>query len=747
MDGRPIDPLTVQIDQTPGPADPLTPMRAFEPSGKEISDYHPLMAPEDLANKVIEFVSTAKNVMRSSGIFYRTRLNHNLYYARDGHAVWEENLRPDGEAGDSMYLSVNVAKNAIDHIMSMVTSSKPTIDPVARNTDVKSLETTQIAKAIIDAKLHAEGLISIIDTATKHCPVLGSGFIHGYWDDFAGGALGGNAPAPGQRGIVKSLPDGSPVMAMYKGDAKFENPSMLDVYFDLSAVSWDDVDEVVVRAYRNRYDLIVRYPQAAKEIKATPARANIRFEEYLPSPTSLTTIAQHMPPQQARVEVWYYYHRKTLAVPDGKMQIQLPDGTVLDSGPLPPGCDEMPVCRLCPDQVVGSAHGYAQMTSTGGLQEGLNIGASAMVTNMAAFARRIILAQKGMDIEPSDLTGDLKLLEVEFRPDGRPPVVPLELLGEPDKILKSLEWLIGQIEQDTGANSIIRGDPKGVTAGVAINLYQSMALQFSSPLEAARAKAMEWVANFIIKQYQARPDIERDVQIVGKAKRPMLQNFYGRDLYPIARFVCDPGNPSSRTVAGRLQMLQAIQQNGVPIPPASAFHLLDTGSWDEVTEPMVTQDNLISAENEHLSNGELVPVMPGDDPVLHIRGHLVVGYNPEVRFDQAKMQALNEHMQMHLNQMMQGDILVKVAAGMVPMGPFPPPGAPPTHGEAPPPAAPQGSGGSPGGGSSESGGKPPPKPAPKSAPKGVAPGPAAPAPGGEPPPTLKPPALPAIPRG
>ena len=733
-DGRPIDPLSVAVDQTPGPADPL---KKLTPAGDMVVDYHPLMAPEDLANKVVEFVWMTKQIMRSSGIFYRARLNHNLFYARDGHAVWEENLRPDGEGGNSMYLSVNVMKNAIDHILSMVCSSKPTIDPIARNTDVKSLETTVIAKALIDYKLHAENVIHNINTLTHHCPVLGAGFIHGTWDDFAGGPLGGSAPGPSQKGIVKSLPDGSSFMSMYKGDVKFENPSLLDVYFDQSATSWDDVDEVVVRTYRNRYDLVVRYPQAAKEIKAAPARANIRFEEYLPTPTSLTTIAQQTPPQQAKVEVWYYYHRKTLAVPDGKMQVQLPDGTVLDSGGLPLGCDEIPLCRAVPDEVLGSAHGYAQASSTGGLQEALNIGASAMVTNMAAFARRVILAQKGMDIEPSDLTGDLKLLEVEFRPDGKPPVQPLDLLGEPDKVLKSLEWIIGQVEQDTGANSIIRGDPKGVTAGVAINLYQSMALQFSSPLEGARAKAMEWVANFIVKMYQARPNVQREVQIVGKTKRPMLQSFYGRDLLPIARFVCDPGNPSSRTVAGRLQMLQAIQQNGVPINPSSAFHLLDTGSWEEVAEPMVTQDNLISAENERLSNGELVPVMPGDDPVLHIRGHLVVGYNPEVRFDQAKMQALNEHMQMHMNQMINGDILVKVAAGMVPMGPFPPPGAPPAHGEAPPPAAP-GPQGPPGGG---------PKPPPKAAPKGVAPGAAEPPSPDAAPPTPKPAPLPPIPRG
>jgi hypothetical protein len=161
----------------------------------------------------------------------------------------------------------------------------------------------------------------------------------------------------------------------------------------------------------------------------------------------------------------------------------------------------------------------------------------------------------------------------------------------------------------------------------------------------------------------------------------MMQSFYGKDLLPIARFECIPGNYSSRTEAGRLQMLQAMQQGGAPISPTAAFHLLTKGSLEEITEPLITQDNLIAAENEKLANGEPVPAMPGDDPVLHIRGHLVVGYNPEVRFDQAKMQALNEHLQMHVQQMSQGDIFVKIASGQLPMGPFAPPGTTPIPGD------------------------------------------------------------------
>lgn len=710
MPDRPVDPVFTVEDSGSSPVDPYNPaaLKMAEDLTKATSNYHALMKDTDLAAKVIEIVQGAKRVMRASGIYTRARLNHNLFYARDVLSTWEENLKTDGENGDSISLAVNILKNAVEHILAMINSTRPAMDPVAKNSDADTNNIVRVAKAVVDSRLHDQREINTVNMAVKHCPVLASSFIHSYWDPFVGGSLSGPAPA-GHPSIMRQTPGGVPVAQFFKGDVKFEVLSLLDVFFDLSAQSWDtDVDECVIRVYRNRYDLMARYPQVASALENAPPRATSIRHEYLPSPTSAATSAVQTPSQQARIEVWIYYHKRTLAVPNGRMLTILPGGTVLDDGPMPDGF-EWPVHRLCPDTVIGSAHGYAQVTSSGGLQEGLNIGASAVMTNLAAFARRVIVAQKGMEIEPSDLTGDLKLLEVEFTAAGKPPVEALDLMGDPGKTLDILNWMVGQIEQDTGANSIVRGDPKGVTAGVAINLYQSMAMQFSSALEGERTKALEWMANTIISSYRAHPDIEREVQVIGKTKRPMLRSFYGRDLHPIQRFVCDPGNPSSRTIAGRYQMAQMLKQDGVPTDPAKLVKLVQTGQWDDDTGGMSTQEDLIKAENELLAEGTLCPVMPGDDPVMHVRGHLPVGYNPEVRFDQAKLRALSEHLQMHFNQMVEGDPFVKLAAGLLPMGPFPKPGEMPVHGDAPPP--PGGSGGMPAGVPSPGGGQPPKSPA------------------------------------
>lgn len=653
--------------------------------------YYPNLPPDELAEVVEEIVHDCKQIFRASGIFKRARSNFNLYYARSGTTGWDEDIQVDGEFGGSMNMSVNVLKNALGHILQMVISHQPAVDPVVVNSDVASSNVVETAKAIINERLHRLKDIRTLDQCTRQCPVLGASYLHDYWDPYAGGTLKQAGIPAGVRAINRVDKDGNPLTPLaYRGDLRAEALTVMDVYFDTSIKDWEnDLKDLVCRVSRNAYDLAVEHPEQAEAILAAEPRYQFMMDEWLPSPSFATQQMFDTPPQQASREVWIYYHRRTPAVPEGRMLKMLAGGAVLEYGPLPKWVkdDDLPVHRLCPDPMIDSPHGYAAVTSSGGMQSALNIGASAVLTNMSAFSRKLILAQKGAEVEARDLTGDLKYLEVEFTPMGTPPITAIDLMGPQGPIIEILQWLVGQIEQDTGANSIVRGDPKGITAGVAINLYESMALQFASSLEEARSDAIGWHATNVVRAYQAHPEVQRDVQIVGSGKNAMLRDFYGEDLSGIASFTVDPGNPATRTLSMRYNMATALKQDGVPIQPGRLVHLMKTGDWDSATEESSSQEGLIRAENERLKLGQLVPVVPGDDPVLHMRGHLVVGNDLDTRMNPERLKAYMEHMHQHANQMMLGDIFVKIAAGLVPMGPFPPAGAPQAHGDTPAPGA------------------------------------------------------------
>lgn len=664
--------------------------RVLAVATEKLDEYHARapMFDQRIAEAVKRISEDARMVMRASGILARARLNQNLFYGRDGNAVWEENLRPGGENGDSLEVSVNVTRNLVRHIVGMVNSVRPVVDPRAGTTDSKAVDIVEIGRALSDLYLHKLKHVRYADKGAEHAPVHGVAFIHRYWDEYSGGLFSPDGAFPKDHPVLlDTLPDGQTITKAFRGDVKHENPTLLDVWFDYGARSWDEIDEVVVRVFRNRYDLIARHPEHAVSIANASTMGSLTtagLDEMLPSPTSLSKGLAQSDARRTKIEVWYYYHRKTLGCPIGRQTLLLPDGTILDDRELQ--WDDIPLFRMAPEEMLGSVHGYSTVTSLGGMQEALNIGVSAIVTNIAAFGRNIIVADRAAEIDPTNLTGDLKLLEADFD-NGKPPLQVLELMKIPPELMNAMQMLLGWMEQDAGVNAIVRGDPKGVTAGVAINLFQAMALQFASPLEKARAEAIEWMVNGIVEALRRHPDVQRDLPAVGKKKRQQLFKFYGRELEDIRCFDVELGNPMSRTVAGRLQMLQALRQDGLPIPPEKAMQILNTGNLDTSTEAVVIEQNLILAENEALLEGKDVPVRPGDDHLLHLQEHRSVAANPDVRFDAEKLAALDRHEQQHVKLWMDGDIVLKIARGGLPMGPMmmppaAPPGAPPGQGGA-----------------------------------------------------------------
>jgi hypothetical protein len=669
--------------------------------GEDVAaEYFANRDPEYLSSEIRRIVESTKQIMRAAGIFRRARANYNLFYAKEGGTFWDENLREDGDNGGSMHMSVNVMKNAIDHLIQMVTSHKPAVDPVTLNSSLSANDTTEVAKSIIDSRLHVQKEINTIDEGLRQTPVLGAAYLHPYWNPFKGKKT--DKPGKGSGHVRQFHPDpavGEVSPISFQGDIELECLNLLDVYYDLSISSWDKINDCVVRVFRNRYDCMVQWPDKADFLRQTPPRTVLNYDEFLPSPTFVSSQAAKTPSQEAMIELHIYYHKITPSCPFGKMQVQLPNGDVIEPAhPLPewvkPG--ELPIHRMCPDGMVGTPHGYAATTSTGGLQEGLNIGSSAMLTNMAAFSRKLILMQKGEEVDVANITGDLKLLEVNFNAQGKPPIESLDLLGSQNELIGMLGWFVGQIEQITGANSIVRGDPKGVTAGVAVNLYQSMALQSASIYEDSRSNAVSWWATTVVRAYQAFPDVERDIMVMGTNKTAYLKNFYGANLKGIDSFVVEPGNPGSRTLAMRYNMATAIKQDGVIIPPDKLVHLIKTGDWDSAVEGASSLDDVIRRENEQMMMGLPVFVIPGDDPVRHAQGHLVVLSNAKVRENPSLVQGVMMHLEQHLQKLAQGDVIVKLAAGMLPMGPFPAQNSPLAHGDTPapnhgtPPAPPPG---------------------------------------------------------
>lgn len=644
-----------------------------------------------LAQKIVQW-RTEKEPLDS-----RARLNWFAYYSLDGgRASWSDNLYLDGEMGERVRLRVGMARELIQHILVNTCSVEPSLDPLPQNTDQQSTKQVNVARSIAYDVMDNKGGYETANKATEYAEVLDFSAVEGEWDELDGGIF---AADDGQ----------SPV---YRGDVKYNVLGPGDIFFDLAKTDHDH-DYLGTRKWRNKFNLIAASDPALKdEIMRAPRKMfseDTRINE-LPNPIRFETADTEL------VEVFTFYHRKCAALPMGRRITLLSTGQYLEDGPLP--YDKIPVWWLFPSEVIGTSVGFGPMTALGSTQEAFNKMVSTVATTLYTHGISNVIVDSTANLDAQELGGGQRVFEVS-NPTHAPLnslIAPLQLTALPPEVFEFIKALEGFSEQGTGLNKIVRGDPGGVTAGVALSLYQAMAQQFQGPLEKNRAKLIKSMVLWAWEAYRTHaPNMPRLVQLVGKSNREALQTFLGSHLEGMDRLDVTQGNPLTRTPAGKIQMVQMLKQDGMPLPPQVIAEVMNTGNIEAALGSDADEADLVRAENEMLSEGLEPKVLLGQDDGLHIFHHSEVGFSTNIS-PQAQS-ALERHLQAHLQKMGQGDMILMARRGLIHQG-F----ANPMF--APPPEAPPGGGGGPPAGPK---GKPPPK-KPEGLPGSPPPNPTAPAP-------------------
>lgn len=581
----------------------------------------------------------------------RARLNWWMYYNLDaGRARWSDNLYTEGEMGERIRLRMNIARNLVKHILVNTCSVKPSIDPLAKNTDGQSTRSVTIGRSIATEIMDHKGGYKAANRATEFAEVLDSAYVEGVWDEMAGEVIGIG-------------PEGHPIRA---GEHKFNVLTPLDEYHDLNAPSNEAVTERITRNWADRNDLIADFPDLSDEIMAakTKGAATERLQYELPSPV------WHELPDSELIEVFTYYHAKTPALDTGRKLRFLATGTPLDDDQL--RYEKIPVWPMLDSEVIGSSLGYGAVTSLASSQEAFNKMLSMAATTLFTHGVSNIAVIKGANFEASDMGGGNKLFEVDV-PAGRTVqevISPIQLTDLPKEVLEFAQMLGSLAEQDAGLNKIVRGDPTGVTAGVALSLYQAMAQQFSGPLEEARADLIKVMVLWSWEALRVHAgDMERWVQLVGKGNREALTQFVAnKDLKGMERVDVSLGNPLSRTPAGKVQMVQLLKQDGQPLPPQVIADVMNTGNIDVAQGPDTDELDLIRAENEMMLDGELPPVLLGQDDAMHLFHHMEVMLSPAITLNPQLQQNAEQHNQMHLAKMGKGDLMLLARRGILQQG-------------------------------------------------------------------------------
>jgi len=612
--------------------------------------YFATKEPKETAGVLLQRAASFYNTLEANSYLEKLQRMWQFYHGQYNSGFgFGHSVTFGGEQGELVQLPVNHFRNIAQNMINMITNNRPVLEARAVNTDYKSTAQTYLANSILDYYMREKDLEKYIYKATEMAVVLGSGFLKMEWN-----ATGGERfDYDEERGEFN-----------YDGELEFSVLSPFDVVVDGTKENWD-MDWILTRSFKNRYDIMAKYPELSEKIMAMPSKLDM----------NIYRMAMFSNDDTDDIPVYEFYHKPTESVPGGRyMQFLSSDLVVLDTD-MP--YREIPIFRITSGEYMGTPYGYSPMFDIYPIQESINSIYGTIMTNIDAVGVQNIWVPRGSDISVSDLSGGMNLIESDQKPEG------INLTNTPEEVFKFLDDMVNAAEVISGVNSVARGNPPAsLESGTALALVQAMALQYMSHLQQNYVSLLEDAGTSLVNILKDFAMTPKTIQLVGKNNRPYLKEFTGDDLGSINRVIVDIGNPLAKTTAGKVQIAEQLLQMKMIKSPEQYFQVLNTGRLEPVFQGEITESLLIQAENEKLMEGEFVQATAMDKHTLHINEHRNVINDPDLRKDITLVQNVQEHIQEHLNFLRNTDPGLLAIIGEQPL--------PPLGGSQPNPAPPEG---------------------------------------------------------
>lgn len=576
---------------------------------------------------------------------------HGAFYQDDGDS---HTIVFSGEQGELVEIGVNHLRNLAQHMLNMITSTRPAMQARSINTDYKSTVQTKLANGLLDYYMRDHRLEEYLKTAVEYAIVFGSGYVKLEWNAMAGE-------------IYETDPDTG--ADIHEGDIDFSNLSPFDVMFDTNREDRKH-DWVLTRSFKNRWDLVAKYPELKDKIISLPTKSQLM---------QFTAFGYHYD-ETDLIPVYEFYHKRTESMPDGRYLLYLSDDCVLLDSPMP--YRNLPVYAIAPSYYLGTPYGYTPMFDILSLQDAVNSLYSTVLSNQTAFGVQNVVVPIGSNISVSSLSGGMNIIEANEQ-NGQ--VRPLNLTQTPKEVFDFIQMLEKTMETISGVNAVARGNPDpSLHSGNALALIQSMTLQFMSGLQQSYVMMVEDLGTGIINVLKDHASIPRVKEIVGRNNTSYIKEFVGDDLDSVNRVVVDIGNPLARTTAGKVEMAEQLLQMKLITNVQDYFSVLNTGQLDNMTDDISSQLNNIKSENERLIDGQPIMAIFTDNHTLHINEHSSVLNDPELRLDPELVKRVGDHINEHLNLLRTTDADTLKILGQQPLGP--PGGSPANQPNQQPPA-------------------------------------------------------------
>lgn len=606
------------------------------PVSASLDQYFANMPTKDCAYELWTRIEEYYTEMRRTGRLALYRNSYQHYYMG---WVFRGSMYRSGEQGELTRIFWNHERNLLRHLKVQTTQNKISYKAQVLNSNFKSANVVEFANGLADRysqspqyDLDGKGKQSVEDTL-----VWGESAIVALWNRFKGSPMAQD-PATGQ--------------ILNDGDIEYFNVTPMDHIINPSHQSRDLVQWRIIRRWVNKYDLASMYPQ----LRSTIESYNDSEQAYA---TKLITLVRH---DRETIPIFYFFHDKTPAVPQGRLLVMASPDCVFEDGPLDygegqRGYDHIPVYENVVETVAGSPFGYTVAFDLIPLQQSLNELVSAVISNNINFATQCVIAMKGSNLEWQSLASGMNFIEYDAKPGliGKPEA--LNLLHSQPETYQMITMTMQNMETIAGINSMIRGNPQdGVTSGQYAALVTIQSVLFNSGLQKAYARMMENVMTGTVKTIKKNMIGKKIAQIVGETSEPYLKEFTASDLQDIDSVVVELVNPMIQTPAGKMAMADNLMKTGLIKDAQQYIQVYTEGDLPNLTRRQETQNKLIKQENEAMMKGQIPEVSLTDNHVQHMLEHSVLLDSIDVRLNPNSPSAVAAmaHYQKHMNKLVGG---------------------------------------------------------------------------------------------
>lgn len=549
----------------------------------------------------------------------RWRRAYLAYYNMSESGIDGSRMSQAGDNGDRYIVKANQLRSLMQSLLTMTTAQRPVLQPKAQNTDSKSLNQTIMARSILEHYLGEKHLENKLRDSVEFSLISGEGFIELRWN-----ATAGKEYAVDENG-----------RQIYDGDLEYSVFHPVDVIRECWAENSQTPSWKIIREFRNKYDLAVKYPDLAEKILSITKSPDF-YSKYHYLNYDATRSADFIP-------VYRFYHPNSESLPNGRQVEYIDSDIVLNDGSL--AYKNVPVFRIAPANYHGTIFGYTPAFDLMGLQKYYDALLSMIATNQMNYGVQNIMYPKGSDLNPVQFAQGLNGLEYDPKL-GEPK--PLNLVQTPREIIEQSDRLQRMMETLSGVNSVARGNVDRDMSGAAMALVASQAVQFNRGLEQSYNLLLEDVGTGVIEILQTYATTPRIAAIAGKSNRSRIKEFVGSDLEGITRVSVEQVNPISRTPAGRMELAKDMLQSGLIKNPQHYLEVMTTGQLDALYEHETSQILNIRSENEDLTEGKMPKAILTDQHRNHINEHATVLDSPEARQDPGIVQNTLAHINEHL---------------------------------------------------------------------------------------------------